>query len=205
VDNSYFRKKWLEVKDSLLEIKVQLGLPVDKRIVLFSGKYIEKKRPLDLLKAFAGLDPSKYFLVMAGDGALRPDMELFIHTHNMKNVLLTGFVNQSQIPLYYAVADVFVMCSGSGETWGLSVNEAMNFSKPVIVSATCGSSEDLVLHGENGFVFEEGNIDLLTTYLKKVLEDDSFRERAGRKSAELIELFSIDRIVENIHAELRSC
>lgn len=204
VDNSFFSKKWLEVKDRLFEIKTQLGLPVDKKIILFSGKYIEKKRPLDLLKAFAALDPARYFLVMAGDGALRPEMERFIQSHNMKNVLLTGFVNQSQIPLYYASADVFVMCSGSGETWGLSVNEAMNFSKPVIVSATCGSSEDLVQHGENGFIFEEGNTDQLTTYLKTLLEDDSFRERAGRRSAEIISSFSIERIVENIHAEIKS-
>jgi glycosyltransferase involved in cell wall biosynthesis len=193
------------VKDKLPEVKVQLGLPVEKKIVLFSGKYIEKKRPLDLLKAFSALDPAKYFLVMAGDGQLRSEMEHFIEAKNIKNVLLTGFVNQSQIPLYYAAADVFVMCSGTGETWGLSVNEAMNFSKPVIVSATCGSSEDLVHEGENGFVFEEGNIDQLVTYLKKVLEDDVFRERAGRKSAEIINSYSIEKIVQNIYAELRSC
>jgi glycosyltransferase involved in cell wall biosynthesis len=90
------------------------------------------------------------------------------------------------------------MCSGAGETWGLSVNEAMNFQKPVLVSKTCGCSVDLVKEGENGFVFEQGDIAAHTGYLKRVLEDDAFRLSAGKRSGEIIKDFSIDRIVDNI-------
>jgi len=41
---------------------------------------------------------------------------------------LTGFINQSSIPSYYAVGDVFSLCAltWEGETWGLSINEAMS-------------------------------------------------------------------------------
>lgn len=198
VDNSYFAGKRQEMKDRLPEIKTQLGLPFDKKIILYSGKYIPKKRPLDLLEAFANLNDKNAVLVMMGDGPLRPEMEAFLAKRQLSNVILTGFVNQSQIPSYYAIADVFVMCSGIGETWGLSVNEAMNFAKPVIVSNTCGSSIDLVKNGENGFIFDEGNTTQLTEYLKRLLEDDTFCKNAGQRSLEIVDNFSIDVIVQNI-------
>lgn len=199
VDNALFQSAWAVNRERLPDIRRELDLPADRKFVVFSGKYIDKKRPLDLMRAFAALDnPEKYFLLMVGEGALRPEMEAFARAHRMQNVRLTGFVNQSVISLYYAIADVFVMCSGMGETWGLSVNEAMNFAKPVIVSDTCGCSADLVQKGVNGFVYEEGHIHQLTDCLKRTLEDDRFRMDAGIKSREIVSAFSIDRIVQNI-------
>jgi glycosyltransferase involved in cell wall biosynthesis len=199
VDNAFFSAAWQEWKDRTGELKQKLGLPQNKKIILFVGKYTPKKRPLDLLRAFRQLQPSDHILLMVGEGELRPDMEKFAGMEGLnEKVVFTGFVNQSQISLYYSVADVFVMCSGMGETWGLSVNEAMNFAKPVIVSDTCGCSADLVRHGGNGFIFEEGNIGQLAAYLQQTLADGSFTENAGRESGEIIKEFSIQTIVQNV-------
>ncbi len=198
VDNHFFSGEAERLKGDRPGLLRKLGLPADKKVILFSGKYIPKKRPLDLIRAFEGLTPGLYQLVMVGEGALRGEMERYIADKGLQGVTLTGFINQSMIPSYYAAADVFVMCSGAGETWGLSVNEAMNFQKPVLVSKTCGCSVDLVKEGENGFVFEQGDIAALTGYLKRVLEDDAFRLSAGKRSGEIIKDFSIDRIVDNI-------
>ena len=51
VDNDFFSRAWLEYKERLPQLKEELGLPAGKKIVLFTGKYIPKKRPLDLLEA----------------------------------------------------------------------------------------------------------------------------------------------------------
>ena len=199
VDNAFFSAAWQEWKDRTGELKQKLGLPQNKKIILFVGKYTPKKRPMDLLRAFRRLQPSDHLLIMVGEGELRPEMEKFAGMEGLnEKVVFTGFVNQSQISLYYSVADVFVMCSGMGETWGLSVNEAMNFAKPVIVSDTCGCSADLVRHGGNGFIFEEGNIGQLAAYLQQTLADGSFTENAGRESGEIIKEFSIQTIVQNV-------
>jgi glycosyltransferase involved in cell wall biosynthesis len=199
VDNAFFSKTYYQWKDKAPELKRRLGLPEENKIILFAGKYTPKKRPLDLLQAFQAMGQSDCILVMVGEGELRPQMEAFIKKEGMTDkVLLTGFINQSEISLYYSIADVFVMCSGVGETWGLSVNEAMNFAKPVIVSDTCGCSADLVKHGENGFVFKEGNIGELKDYLLKTLSDECFGKEAGIRSREIIEEFSIRHIVQNI-------
>ena len=202
VDNDYFLSKSGELKDQNKDIRNRLGLPADKKIILFSGKYIPKKNPMDLLKAFHLLNDDRFALVMVGEGELRKQMEQFMLDHDLKQVWLTGFVNQSEIPSYYSIADVFVMCSGMGETWGLSVNEAMNFGKPVIVSDTTGCSQDLVKQGQNGFVFPEGDIPALAGYIREILENDNFRLKAGSYSAEIIQDYSIEVVAENIKKQL---
>ena len=204
VDNDYFRKAALGNYEQTVAFKQKLGISKEKKVILFAGKYIPKKRPMDLLEAFIRLNSNDYYLVLVGEGELRPVLEKLIKDHDLKNVLLTGFINQSEMPLYYSIADVFVMCSGVGETWGLAVNEAMNFAKPIIVSDTCGCSVDLVKHGENGFVFKEGDKDELAAYLQKVLDDEAFCKKAGQKSMDIINTFSIGQIVKNIKSALNN-
>jgi glycosyltransferase involved in cell wall biosynthesis len=200
VDNDFFSDQYRRMKGEIPFIKRELKIPENKKIILFTGKYIVKKNPLDLLRAFHQLNNSDYVLMMVGDGPMRSEMEKYIAINNLQGVYLTGFINQTMISKYYAIADVFVMCSGLGETWGLSVNEAMNFEKPIIVSKTCGCSSDLVRPGVNGYVFNEGNVNELKEFLNKTLGDDEFRSAAGKKSAEIIKSFSISQIVHNMQA-----
>jgi glycosyltransferase involved in cell wall biosynthesis len=200
VDNNFFDAKYEILKHNTVSLKSRLGLPINKLIILFSGKYIYQKRPLDLLKAFKELNDTRAALVMVGEGELRNKMEAYIAFHNLSNVYLTGFINQSKIPEYYMVADIFVMCSGAGETWGLSVNEAMNFAKPVVVTDTCGCSSDLVEHNRNGFIVEEGNINQLTGALRQLLLNEQFRIEAGMFSKQKVKAYSISTIVENLKA-----
>jgi glycosyltransferase involved in cell wall biosynthesis len=194
VDNYFFQQEAKKLSDKEW-VKKELGVDPGKKVILYSGKYIEKKRPLDLVKAFAQLHRTDSTLVMMGEGELRKEMESYITANNVQDVVLSGFINQSEIVKYYAASDVFVMCSGMGETWGLSVNEAMNFSLPVIVSSTCGSAHDLVQQGVNGFVYDEGDIDELSKRLNELLSDELLRISCGKASQKIIADFSIDKIV----------
>ena len=198
VDNDRFRSVYLQHDKS--SVKMQLQLSAEKKIILFSGKYIFKKRPLDLLAAFAACDNADAHLVFVGDGELRPEMESFILEHSLSGkVILTGFVNQQEMPLYYKAADVFVMCSGMGETWGLSVNEAMNFGLPVIVSDTCGCAYDLVENGVNGAVFETGNINQLAGLIDEyLLMDDVSMKKIEKAALNKIDQYSYDKIIDGL-------
>lgn len=198
VDNDRFQSIAASVSKD--EARNKLGLPPGKKIFLFSGKYIGKKRPLDLLQAFAALKSQHAFLVMVGDGELRPQMEQFITDQGLDGqVLLTGFINQSQIPYYYAAADFFVMSSGAGETWGLSVNEAMNFGLPVIISDTCGAAYDLVKENVNGFLYPTGDIAALSGRLQQMLELDVLRyNEMAEESRRIIDQYSYKVIIEQL-------
>lgn len=197
VDNQRFRQT--DQRITVTDARKELDLPSDKIIILYSGKYISKKRPLDLVKAIQPLPPN-VLTVLVGDGELRPDLEDFIQEHKLQDrVRLTGFVNQSKIPLYYKAADLFVMCSGLGETWGLSVNEAMNFSLPVVVSETCGSSYDLVVPGVNGWTFPTGDIQQLTRILTDFLAlSPAQKAQMGAASRKRIDEFSYRQIIDGL-------
>jgi glycosyltransferase involved in cell wall biosynthesis len=69
----------------------------------------------------------------------------------------------------YRLANFFVLPS-KAETWGLSVNESLACGTPVLVSDRCGCSADLIKEGENGFVFQSGNLESLIDKMKKSLE-----------------------------------
>ena len=198
VDNARFCKAAGRIIKQ--QARQQLALPADTFIVLYSGKYIAKKRPMDLLEAFAACKHPAAMLVMVGEGNLRGEMEQFIADHAISaKVRLTGFVNQSVIPLYYRAADLFVMCSGTGETWGLSVNEAMNFGLPLLVSDLTGCSADLVKPGVNGFVFHTGDTGNLAHCLSDFLEMPVKElEHMGEASGNRVKDFSYEKILEGI-------
>ena len=158
VDNERFQEAASRLLPQKIALRQELGLPVDAAIILFTAKYTAKKRPLDLLAAYRMISVPNKCLVMAGDGELRTAMSEFIREHQLERVVLTGFINQTEIVKYYATADVFVMCSGQGETWGLSVNEALNFDLPIVVTDITGCSDDLVQENQNGLISVVGDI-----------------------------------------------
>jgi len=198
VDNQRFQTFLPKNKAEKQALRHELGLPEHKIIVLYSGKYIAKKRPMDLLRASLLLPSEKCAIVMIGEGELRPEMEAFIREHQLQNIILTGFVNQSEIPKYYAASDVLVMCSDANETWGLAVNEAMNLGLAVVLSDQIGCARDLVEEGKNGFIYPMGDVAVLGEKLNLVVSDDDFRENAGRRSLEIIERYSYTQIIANL-------
>jgi len=93
------------------------------------------------------------------------------------------------MPVTYRLGDVFVLPSaGPNETWGLSINEAMASGKPVLVSNRCGGAVDLVVEGENGYVFQSGNQRDLVEKMNLMLNQDL--DKMGEASEEKIHNFS---------------
>jgi len=186
VDNVFFQKQAEILRFKKNEKKAKVGIDPSSSVVLFVGKLIEKKRPLDLLHAFHIAQLKNTVLVFVGDGPLKGDIEKYIADNIIKNVVLLGIKYPSEISEFYALADVFVLPSGPGETWGLVVNEAMNFGLPVIVSDMVGCGVDLVHHGDNGFVFPLGDIEYLSQYLSDLINDSTKRNLFGARSREII-------------------
>jgi glycosyltransferase involved in cell wall biosynthesis len=204
VDNARFQHQHQVLQPQRSALRQSLQIPDAALVILYSGKYIPKKRPLDLLRAFAQLQHPQAFLVMVGEGALRPEMENFIQEQGLSvRVLLTGFVNQQVIAQYYTCADAFVMCSEQGETWGLSSNEAMNFGLPLILSDLTGSAADLVDEGQNGYIYPTGDVAALQEKLESMLHLSSAeRQRMGAHSLHKIAQYSYERIAQELDQHL---
>ena len=127
-------------------------------------------------------------------------MRDFVSVQRIPDVIFAGFLNQSQISQAYAAADVFALASGWDETWGVVVNEAMNFGLPVVVSDKVGCAADLVAHGENGYVFPHDRPDELARYLSLLITDPARRESFGRRGEGIIAPWNYAKAAEGLFA-----
>ena len=201
IDNERFASRDAARLEAAAVWRQELGIPDDAVTFLFVGKLEANKAPELLLEAFlASCSNSSEHLVFVGSGPLEEDLRRMANDR----VHYLGFQNQSEIPTVYRLGDLLVLPSGS-ETWGLAVNEAMASSRAVIVSDRVGCAIDLVEPSVNGWVFTSSDVDAL----KAVLSEASAEGRGallerGRRSAERIRRWSIERQVEVIERVLRS-
>ncbi|GAA4854114.1 glycosyltransferase family 4 protein [Luteimonas vadosa] len=184
VDNDRFAAATGDAAEQATAWRAELGIRADALVILFAGKFEEKKRPLDLLHAFLalrdepGMESSGAVLLMVGAGALEGQLRACAGDRLGTDVILAPFQNQSRMPMVYAAADVLVLPShGNGETWGLVVNEAMNMGVPCVVSTHVGCAADLVEPGQTGWVFPAGDREALTRTLRSVVECGSAERR----------------------------
>lgn len=203
VDNARFRadaERWHASRPAL---RAALGLPPDLPVVLYAGKLISRKRPLDLLDAYARVAADHpAAVVFVGEGAERPRILAASARHGLSRVVITGFVNLNEIGRYYAAADVLVLPS-SHEPWGLVLNEGMCFGLPLVASDAVGAAPDLVRAGDNGFVYPVGDVAALADALRRLLADPALRERMGARSSEIVAGFSYDADIDGILRALR--
>jgi glycosyltransferase involved in cell wall biosynthesis len=118
-------------------------------------------------------------------------------------VRITGFLNQTEIPKAYAAADLLVLPSRS-ETWGLAVNEAMNFSLPIIVSDRVGCGPDLVRAGVNGEVFEHNSAGALEAVLERCVSQPGRLIELGRASLQRIQQWGLPETARGITEALKA-
>jgi glycosyltransferase involved in cell wall biosynthesis len=190
VDNERFAAQANQIRNSKVEIRKQWRIPDDAYCVLFCGKFIPKKRPLDLIKAAQLLTTDNSLtdnrtpnvhLLFVGSGELGNQMRAHCNvvfdaerattdnreriTDNQKpRASFAGFLNQTEISKAYVAADVLVLPSNYAETWGLVVNEAMASGLLCIISDRCGCAPDLGRYDGNS-VFQYGKVPQLADHI----------------------------------------
>lgn len=135
---------------------------------IYVGTLIERKHPAAVLAALARVYPEGNFtLTYIGDGAEKEHIEkLHCQLGNIGVVRFTGRIPREEVIKYLKEADVFVMIS-KGEIFGLVYLEAMALGLVPIGSKKEGI--DGIIHdGENGFLCEAGNVDELTSVLRRI-------------------------------------
>jgi len=191
-----------------VRVRRSLGLPdePDVPVILFLSKLMSRKRPMDLVEAYARLrresDPSAA-LAFVGEGSERRRLEGFVERHGVPDVHFLGFRNQSELPKVYGASDIFVLPS-EDEPWGLVVNEAMCAGLPVIVTDEVGAAPDLVHEGENGYRFPVGDIDQLAAYLHWLVTDVDIRSRMGERSTQIVQQWDYDACVNGLRRALHA-
>jgi glycosyltransferase involved in cell wall biosynthesis len=209
VDNDYFSSRAAEAAQHREELRQELGLQSGRPVFLFASKLQTRKRCIDLVDAFIrlspapGIDPPAYLLII-GDGEERAAIERRIQESGLSSISVLGFRNQSELPRYFDLCDVFVLPSIL-EPWGLIVNEVMNAARAVVVSNDVGCQTDLVEDGVNGFVFRKLDVNALSATLRRFLDDPSLAQRMGREGLKIIARYSFEEDVRGLRRALAFC
>jgi glycosyltransferase involved in cell wall biosynthesis len=176
VDVDFFQDQvnhWLPQRVALRQAA---AIPSDALVLIWSGKITEVKNPRLLVDALALLSPSerrRCWLLVVGEGALREWFSTAMERLLPGRSRFAGFVNQRQLGRWYAMADALVFPSCQGETWGLVVNEALQFGLALLVSDHAGSARDLVAgtwpSPPGSCVFPSGDAAALAVAIRGVL------------------------------------
>jgi len=190
-------------------VRCRLGLPENKRLVLFVGR-IEPLKGIDvLLRAASQVDTPFRLLVVGGDakdvdrkGELA---QLAQELGISRRVTFLDAVAHNELPLYYNAADVCVVPSYY-ESFGLVALEAMACGVPVVASRV-GGLKETVEDGRTGYLVPWRCPEPFAERLELLLSNDSLRRSHGREaraSAERFRWSAVASRVEDVYHELVS-
>jgi glycosyltransferase involved in cell wall biosynthesis len=200
VENDWFASRAAEARVSGFSAghRRLVGAGPDDVVLLFVGKLVDRKAPLDLVRAVAGLgaEGRRCVAVFVGDGERRPDVEAGLARAGVRGAVV-GFANQSELPAWYAAADLLVLPS-LRETWGLVVNEAMACGLPVVVSDAVGCGADLVEGQRTGGRFRAGDAGSLAAAIRPLVGDAAARREAAEHAIKRVAAYDVSVAAEGI-------
>jgi 1,2-diacylglycerol 3-alpha-glucosyltransferase len=181
-------------KNNGAHLKRLYNLP-DKPIFLYVGR-LDKEKNVDLiLRALKNaLKHVDIHFVIGGKGAEAKKLIKLAHALGISDhVTFTGFISDAELPNVYTIADAFVI-AGIAELQSIVTMEAMASGLPVI-AVNAVALPELVKHGDNGFLFDVGDVDALSGHLVKIFSDPQLRTQMAKRSLEIIQDHSIDRTI----------
>ena len=166
----------------------QQSLGLKQPIFLYVGRITARKGIKTLLQACAILKKqgySDYTLLIVGKGDQQDELEAFIKEQDFpEQVNWVGWVDYGSLGAYFQQADIFVFPTFE-DVWGMVVPEAMVFGKPILCSNGAASCE-LVVEGENGYIFDPSNAQELSEKMRIFIDNPDLIESMGESSRQLI-------------------
>jgi len=188
-----------QINVSREECRHQIGLPLDKEIILFFGNLVPYKGPDVLLRAFANIkkEHQDIQLLFAGRGPMNNELLTLAEKLRVQNdVQFTGHVEEELKPIYYQAADIFCLPSlNLAEAFGIVNLEAMACGIPIVAS-DIGGIPDVVRKGDNGLLFEPGNIQELCKKLEYLLDNADVRKSMGENGKKMAADYSWKKIAK---------
>jgi glycosyltransferase involved in cell wall biosynthesis len=167
-------------------IRQELNIPQNAKLVLFLARFTHQKQPIVLLKAFieATKKDENLFLLMVGDGEEKQEAIQIFETSEFKNrIILSPF--RQDVPDILAAADIFVLAS-LWEGLPIALLEAMSMGKAIIASKVDGTRE-ILRHKENGFLIETDNLQQnLTNSLLELSNNHQLRNELQKNARQTV-------------------
>ena len=173
----------LQITRSSKEIRSQLDIPFDARIIGTVASLSWVKNQKILFELIACPDNDQLFLVIAGDGPLKNELALYAKKLGVeKRVRILGW--RQDIADILNTLDIFMLPSLS-EGIPVCLLEAMSIGLPCIASRV-GGVEEVIEHKVTGMLAGAGNAEDLNVCLKQLIKDKNFSENLGLNARKFV-------------------
>jgi len=187
-------------------LRQRLGLAPEVPILFAMQRLAPEKRVGIIIRAMPHIlvEYPRAILLIGGSGKSKPKLVALAQRLGLEqSVRFIGYVPDADLPLYYAVCDVFVFHS-TYETFGIVLAEAMAAGKP-IVSVRSTAIPEVVIDGETGVLVPPLNARAIAKKVLYLLKAPSERERLSSNARSWAERnFDWDMIAAQYEAVLES-
>jgi glycosyltransferase involved in cell wall biosynthesis len=167
--------------------------------IVFAGRFVPQKNPEHLVKVLSAMDDLPWTCTMLGNGPLFDEVKKQISLSGQQERFhLPGWVTPNDVLFWFAHSDILVLPSRSE---GLSVVGVQALAMGLaLVLSNAGGNVELVEDGENGVLFEPGDLVKLTAGLRTLIADRHALSAAQASSRRISSNFEIGHVVELYHA-----
>ena len=210
INTEYFNPK--KIKDSDKNIlRKKWNITDEKKIILLPGRLTEWKGQEIFIEAISNLKKNspdlKFVAVILGSDQGRKiykkKLIRLVEQHRLNNNIL--FIDHLELmPIAYEISHVVVSSSIEPEAFGRISVEAQSMEKPIIAS-NIGGSNETVINGKTGFLFDSGDSKKLSEKLEEVLNLSEVTLNGigaeGRKN--VIIKFNVEKMCNNTYSEYK--
>ena len=176
--------------DQIAALKSKLHINKDE-FVLFGLQRLDPLKRVDILIRSMEIilrKQSKVRLIIGGKGEDMPRLKKLAKELKIsKYILFAGFIPDNEIPVYYAISDLFVFHS-TYETFGMVLAEAMNYGK-AIVSVSNTAISEIVDNGRTGILVQTLDYEAFAFAALKLLNNKERRNDTGRLGYKKVQKF----------------
>jgi glycosyltransferase involved in cell wall biosynthesis len=166
------------------EVRQRFHLPSDLPLILSANRLSQEKRTDVLIDAAAKLR-EKAHIVITGSGPLETALRAQVDALGLGHMVsFLGFISDQDLIELYRLSSIFAIPS-EADLQSMATMEAMATGLP-IVAANAYALPELVHHGINGFLFEQGKSNEMAAHLDTLLSNVALRRSMGAKSLEII-------------------
>lgn len=193
------RQAWAEltnvsvIPNPLSFVPTQKSSLAEKRVIAV-GRYVYQKGFDLLLQAWSKVEKEHpdWHLAIFGDGDRTPYQQQ-MHELGIDSCRCHLNGPTSNIQHEYANSSLFVF-SSRFEGFGMVLVEAMACGLPVVSFACPCGPKDIVKHGEDGLLVENGNVEALADSLHRLMSDECLRLSMSQAGKENVRRFGMERV-----------
>lgn len=183
VDTELFGKNYSDTE--LEELKQNLKLPSDKKILITVSRLVHKNAVDDIVRAMRLPRLINTILVVVGEGEERKNIEKLADDTGVKDrIFFTGSVEHKNLPKYMKLSDIFIRPSRS-EGLGIAFLEAMASGLPV-VGTSVGGIKDFLRDEKTGMICRPDDPESIAQSAGRILENEDLKKKITENGKKLV-------------------